>query len=227
MAATATPTRGEYRHRAEELAKLAHEGHFEQRGGVWPVKDLNCVCHFNNNPYAADRDLRGRMVEAFRMFLGSLGIEELAFATYPNDGESAGYSFAMLIDVEPAKVDHVEFILSEFGFPMGSGGLGSTFAAIDAEEAHALIGGVPFNAKVLGAGGLRDGYEMMVLTEPVGDYREATGDYFEDPAKRYFAAGSLVIVRIESERHPTTGRRQGTVLGYPNESLPERLQAKT
>jgi transcriptional regulator with XRE-family HTH domain len=78
----------------------AHENFFSSRRGVWYVEDVNALCFYNNNPYAKHPTLRDEEVAEFRRRLKSAGIKELAYATYPPPGdESAGYTFAMIVDV--------------------------------------------------------------------------------------------------------------------------------
>jgi hypothetical protein len=81
------------------LARDAHENHMESHRGVWFIEDRGVLCLYNNHPYAGHPTLRDAEVAEFRQRMDELGIEELAFATYPPPGdEDAGYTFALLID---------------------------------------------------------------------------------------------------------------------------------
>jgi hypothetical protein len=54
---------------------------------------------YNNNPYANFPNLRDEETADFRIQLARHGIKELAYATYPPPGhESAGYTYAMILD---------------------------------------------------------------------------------------------------------------------------------
>jgi transcriptional regulator with XRE-family HTH domain len=84
---------------AQRMAKDAHENHFPSRRGVWHIADADKLCFYNNNPYAAAPTLRDEEVAEFRKRLKAARIKELAYATYPLPGEeSAGYTFAMIVD---------------------------------------------------------------------------------------------------------------------------------
>jgi transcriptional regulator with XRE-family HTH domain len=83
---------------AEKFARDAHENHFPSRRGVWYLQGLCKLCVYNNNPYAQHPDRRDEETAAFRAWLRANGIKELAYATYPMTGESAGYTYAMILD---------------------------------------------------------------------------------------------------------------------------------
>jgi hypothetical protein len=78
---------------AKMCASDAHEHHFPSRRGIWHVEDLDVLVIYNNNPYSEGPHLRDEEVAKIRLWLQAAGIEELAYATYPEDG----YTFAMVI----------------------------------------------------------------------------------------------------------------------------------
>ncbi len=69
--------------KAEKLAAVAHEDHFESRRGLWTREDQNgklIACYYNNNPYNRDAPpydspdtRRGRELAAFRAWLRIAG----------------------------------------------------------------------------------------------------------------------------------------------------------
>jgi transcriptional regulator with XRE-family HTH domain len=83
---------------AENAARDAGEIYFPTRRGIWYFQDVDKLCVFNNNPYANHPDQRDRETAAFRDWLGANGIKELAYATYPQTGVDAGYTYAMILD---------------------------------------------------------------------------------------------------------------------------------
>jgi len=90
------------------FAKDAHEDHFPSRRGVWHIEDLGVLCLYNNNPYANYPALRDEETAAFRKRMRAAGIKVLAYATYPPEGEeSAGYTYAMLLDAGQDKQSFV------------------------------------------------------------------------------------------------------------------------
>jgi hypothetical protein len=211
-----SPTKEVYEQRAAALAKLAHEQHFESRGGLWPVRDLNCVCYFNNNPYEKDAELRGRRVAQLRDVLSDdLLAAELAYVEYPTEGDEAGYSFAMLIGAPPSDVNEVRFWVEQCELPLGVGGIPSH---PEREKTHVQIGGIPFVAEVVieGLPGLPAGIGLALLNESVGDPMAATAEFEPDPARRYFPAGSQVFVKWLDEPHPSTGLRQCEIVANPH-----------
>ena len=88
-----------------DCARHANEEIFSSRRGTYPfiVDDdedgESVLCIYNNNPYAVNATLRDDETNRFREWLRSERITELGYATYPEDGEDAGYSFAMFVDV--------------------------------------------------------------------------------------------------------------------------------
>jgi hypothetical protein len=77
----------------------AHENHFPSRRGTWYITDLDVVVLYSNNPYVAGPTLRDEELAEFRERLRADGINELAYATYPDDG----YTYAMVLDARRDK----------------------------------------------------------------------------------------------------------------------------
>jgi hypothetical protein len=95
-----------------ELAYLAafdaYEDNFQTRRGIWFDQDSKVWYLYNNNPYASDPTLRDQETDEFRRRLKEAGIKELAYATYPDEGEEdAGYTYAMLIEAGEEKADWI------------------------------------------------------------------------------------------------------------------------
>jgi hypothetical protein len=65
------------------------------------------LCVYNNNPYAQHPDRRDEETATFRRWLTMNGIKELAYATYPETGEGAGYTYAMIIDAGADRQDEI------------------------------------------------------------------------------------------------------------------------
>src|SRR5262249_53376841 len=80
-------------------AEEANENHFSSRRGIWHLEAVNKLCVYNNNPYANYPNRRDEETAVFRAWLKANKIKELAYATYPATGESAGYTYAMILDV--------------------------------------------------------------------------------------------------------------------------------
>ena len=91
---------------AAYYAQTACEKHFERRSGLIILDDVESdgrlvVALFDNNPYSADPLERPRQIDDFRDRLPGITAEELAFASFPPEGEQdAGYSIAMIIAIE-------------------------------------------------------------------------------------------------------------------------------
>jgi transcriptional regulator with XRE-family HTH domain len=93
-----TQTKAEWDKRARYLAQHANEIHFSSRRGIWRLDDVNKLCIFNNNPYEGLPELRDQETAVFRRWLATNGIKVLAYAMYPETGEDAGYTYAMILD---------------------------------------------------------------------------------------------------------------------------------
>ena len=98
---------------ASALAIDAYENHFSSRRGVWFLEDVGVLCLFNNNPYAADPGMRDKETAKFRAAMEGAGIEELAYATYPREGEDAGYTYAMILDADRDKTKFVSDMMAK------------------------------------------------------------------------------------------------------------------
>ena len=93
---------------ARACAEDAHVNWFPTRRGAWYINDLDAVVVFNNHPYEDQPALRDEEVAEFRRRLAAEGIEELAFATYPEDG----YSYAMVLDASFDRLLYLENLMT-------------------------------------------------------------------------------------------------------------------
>uniref|UniRef100_UPI0013ED2466 hypothetical protein n=1 Tax=Paludisphaera soli TaxID=2712865 RepID=UPI0013ED2466 len=99
---------------AMDLAREAHEDHFPSRRGTWFIKDLGVLCVYNNNPYAGFPSLRDEELAEFRRRMDEEGLQELASAGYPPEGEvDAGYTHAMIVQVGEEKLSWVAVTMGE------------------------------------------------------------------------------------------------------------------
>jgi hypothetical protein len=63
---------------------------------------------YNNNPYAKHPKLRDYELKQFRLRMSAAGIKELGYGTYPPPGdESAGYTYALLLEAGPDRADFI------------------------------------------------------------------------------------------------------------------------
>jgi hypothetical protein len=69
------------------------------------------------------------------------------------------------------------------------------------QNAHPLIGVVPYACEILKATGLVDGFFSYRLLEQVGDEEVIT----PDPDTTYFAKGTVGFARRTGEAHVSTG----------------------
>ncbi len=99
----ATMTKEQWTRFALVCAGDAHENWFSSRRGTWHIEDLDVVVLYNNNPYEKFPDLRDEELAEFRERLKAEGIEELGFATYPDDG----YTYAQVLN---AGRDKMQFL---------------------------------------------------------------------------------------------------------------------
>lgn len=103
---TATSNRIDWKTRAKCFARDSRENHFSSRRGLWWIEDLDVFCLYDNNPFkdfvpgggSAKRD---RIIAQLQSYLRQNGHKVLASATYPEVGDSAGYTFAMLFSGRP------------------------------------------------------------------------------------------------------------------------------
>ena len=104
----AKKTKASWQRMAEFYARDAFEAHWRSRRGLWELGDVGLLCLYNNNPYAHDPTLRDKETAEFRRKLKVEGIKEVAYATYPPEGqEYAGYTYAMIIGAGEEKADWV------------------------------------------------------------------------------------------------------------------------
>jgi len=97
---------------ARAAAETAHEKDFESRWGFRVLehvlgRDHLCVI-FNNNPYKAMPTLRAKELEEYRDWLAEVGVDELAYAEYPERGEDEGCSYALLLWCVDGSQSYVE-----------------------------------------------------------------------------------------------------------------------
>lgn len=78
------------------LALRANEEWFSDRRGFCLNEDLRVLGYYDNHPFADDPQRRPRMLQAACERLREEGIEALANASYPECGESAGYTVAII-----------------------------------------------------------------------------------------------------------------------------------
>ena len=83
---------------ARALAMDAHEDNFHVHWGYWDLEDTGQSCVYNNR---GDSEMRRKHLAEFRRRMEAEGIRELAFASYPEQGEDAGFTFAMILDCGP------------------------------------------------------------------------------------------------------------------------------
>jgi hypothetical protein len=122
---------------ALECAERAHEEDFESRRGVYPLIVTNrgeaVLCIYNNSPYSLENNnscpVRDEETEQFRQWLRQNKIAELSYAVYPEEGEDAGYSYAMLINIDGNNEEQQDQIINKldeilrlrFGLPIRRG----------------------------------------------------------------------------------------------------------
>lgn len=75
-------------------AEDAHENNFSSRRGTVPYPAERLLIYYDNNP-AHDRGWRPRLLALMTARLREIGVERLAEAQYPADGQDAGYTVAM------------------------------------------------------------------------------------------------------------------------------------
>ncbi|WP_165245545.1 hypothetical protein [Paludisphaera soli] len=104
----------DWRRLAQDLALHACEDHFPTRRGVWFIEEAGVLCLFNNNPYEGFPTLRDEELAEFRRLLDVEGLRELAYATYPPEGdEDPGYTYAMIIEAGQEKLGWAEDAMGE------------------------------------------------------------------------------------------------------------------
>jgi hypothetical protein len=88
---------------AMDCAEHAYKENFPSRRGIYPCivteNGEAVLCVYNNNPYEGYPTVRDEETEKFRRWLRESNIKELSYATFPDQGESVGYTYAMLLDI--------------------------------------------------------------------------------------------------------------------------------
>lgn len=79
------------------FARDAHENHFPSRRGSWCIEGRPQIVLYDNNPYK----WRDAEHKALRAWMKKQGIEILAEGSFPQSGESKGYTTAWIL-----KADH-------------------------------------------------------------------------------------------------------------------------
>lgn len=88
-------------------AALAYNTNFSSHRGVEHWEDVDVLVVYNNHPYANDPDRRTHELAAFGQAMRQEGIRELSFASYPTEGDSAGYTFALVLDASRDRIGWV------------------------------------------------------------------------------------------------------------------------
>jgi hypothetical protein len=99
---------------AREAARTAYDADFESRRGLRLLEDVFdgytvCVI-YDNNFYKDKVTRRDQALAEFRRWVADnpYQVGELAFAEYPDRGKDEGYSYALVINCEPAYAETVE-----------------------------------------------------------------------------------------------------------------------
>jgi hypothetical protein len=92
------------------LARNANENNFHAHWGYCDLEDVGKSCVYNNR---GDTDTRREHLAEFRRRMEAKGIRELGFASYPEQGEDAGFTFAMILDCGPAGLTWAEDVWEE------------------------------------------------------------------------------------------------------------------
>jgi hypothetical protein len=88
---------------ARGLAQDAYRIFDSSRRGIWHLEEVDKLCVYNNHPWTR----RDEETATFRRWLTEHGIGELAYATYPETGVTAGTSYAMILDAGGDREDEV------------------------------------------------------------------------------------------------------------------------
>ena len=95
------------------IAKDVHQNGFSIRRGSFEVDCGGMVVIYNNNPYSSDASLRDKETARFRAKLSAAGMRESSYATYPETGPDAGYTFAMVVMCEKGQEGRVVDLYKE------------------------------------------------------------------------------------------------------------------
>lgn len=87
--------------RAFRLAMDAHENHFSSRRGVFETDESGLLDLYDNNPY----HLRDEQIRVLVSWLASAGHKLVGTGSYPEDGESKGYTICLTIRPTGASPD--------------------------------------------------------------------------------------------------------------------------
>jgi hypothetical protein len=99
---------------AKADARDAHENEFPSRRGMWRyTDDPELVALYNSDLYPADPTARERERERIRARLNAEGIEELAYATYPESAGDAGYTYVMILRADERQQERLGEIVVE------------------------------------------------------------------------------------------------------------------
>jgi hypothetical protein len=94
-------------------AAQAHESFFEHRQGILLLNEGHgaperAMAYFNNHPFDAGKGYREEMLAQLRSGLQADGIEVLATASYPVDGDGAGYTQVLVVRDRPEVAPRIE-----------------------------------------------------------------------------------------------------------------------
>jgi hypothetical protein len=96
---------------AQNCAEDSYKNNFPSRRGTYVINDMptkggQVMCLYNNNPYKKPFPCRHREKETefFREQMKEAKIGELGYATYPLEGDSAGYSYAMILNARDNQI---------------------------------------------------------------------------------------------------------------------------
>src|SRR4051812_49057897 len=101
-----TRTKRQWQRVAKICARISFTEDIASRWGTIVDEEHGALAFVNNWPYAHYPDLRDRQLAKFREFLQAHGIEELAYATYPENG----YTYALIVKAE---VDQHTWLVEE------------------------------------------------------------------------------------------------------------------
>jgi hypothetical protein len=83
---------------ARHIAEDEHLNNFKSRRGLGSFSDMDKLYLYDNSPRADGKHFRDEQLAAFRQRLQAEGITEVGFGVYPETGEDAGYTVAMILD---------------------------------------------------------------------------------------------------------------------------------
>ena len=83
---------------ARIIAEDEHVNNMRSRRGTGQITDMDLMYLYDNNPWEAGAHFRDEQIAEFRRRLKAEGIAEVGFGVYPEHGEDAGYTFAIILD---------------------------------------------------------------------------------------------------------------------------------